>query len=234
MSEIVEITTNTRSLTSARILLQQQFVLAFIIGLHLLAVLMWLQKKQPRVEQRPTLISILLRPSANVTAPSPDRPSPSIDRTPTVTSKKRLPDHVISLPDASSFEADTNRSDAVSEAASSAAASSPDASFDLNLVRRQASRVARTIARELPAVPSGAETPWTRFGRDVDAAHLEAGVWQDSYTAPDGTIIYRKHIGGRTFCRMSGNVGPENGVIKGIDEAGSIACPTRTQWKREP
>lgn len=104
----------------------------------------------------------------------------------------------------------------------------------MDLVRHEASRVARTIAREMPNMPSGADTPWTRFGRDVDAAHFEAGVWQDSYTAPDGTIIYRKHVGGRTICRMSGNVGPENGVIKGINDAGSIACPARAQWKREP
>jgi len=89
------------------------------------------------------------------------------------------------------------------------------------------------IAQETPGAAYGADTPWTRFRRDVDAAHFESGVWQDSYTAADGTIIYRKHIGGRTICRMSGNVSAGTGVIKGIDEAGSIACPARAQWKRE-
>jgi len=104
----------------------------------------------------------------------------------------------------------------------------------MDLVRRDASRVARTIAHEMRSTPSDTDTPWSRLGRDVDAAHSGAGVWQDSYTAPDGTIIYRKHVGGRTICRMSGSVGPENGILKGVNDAGSISCPTRTQWKREP
>jgi len=104
----------------------------------------------------------------------------------------------------------------------------------MDLVRRDASRVARAIAHEMRSAPSGGDTPWSRLGRDVDAAHAGAGVWQESYTAPDGTIIYRKHVGGQTICRMSGSVGPENGITKGINDAGSISCPTRTQWKREP
>jgi hypothetical protein len=209
-------------------------VLAFIIGLHLLAVLVWLQEKRLRVEQQPTFVSILLRPTAKVTAPSPDRPSPPTHRTPTVTSETRLPEHDTPPPDADSPNASPERPDAAPAPASSAPANSPGASFDMDLVRREGSRVARTIARDMPGVPSGADTRWARFERDVDAAHFEAGVWQDSYTASDGTIIYRKHIGGRTFCRMSGHVGPENGVIRGIDDAGSIACPARAQWKREP
>jgi hypothetical protein len=204
-------------------------VLAIIISLHLLAVLVWLQDKRLRVDQRPTLISILLQPAAKVAAPSPDRPRPSSHRIPDAVSKWRFPEHDISPTDAG-----TDRPDAASDTTSSAPPSSPEPGFNMDLVRRVGSRVARTIAREMPSVPTGTDTPWARFERHVDAAHFEAGVWQDSYTAPDGTIIYRKHIGGRTVCRMSGNVGPENGIIKGIDQAGSIACPARAQWKREP
>jgi hypothetical protein len=221
-------------LASAKTFLRKQSVLAVIISVHLLALAMWLQEKRVRMERQPALISILLRPIVKATAPTTDRPSPAIHRTPTSMSKKKLPEHDISLPDAGPSHASTNRADAASDAPSPTPASSPDASFNMDLVRRQASRVARAIAQELPSVPSGADSRWTRFGHDVDAAHFEAGVWQDSYTAPDGTIIYRKHVGGKTICRMSGNVGPENGVIKGIDEAGSIACPSRAQWKREP
>jgi len=219
-------------LASANTLLRKQCVLAFIASLHLLAVLMWMQEKRLHVEQRPTLMSILLIPTTKVTAPSADRASPSIHRTPAASLKKRLPEHDIAATAPASSHAGTTRPDAVPETPSSSPESSPEPNFDMDLVRRQASHVARAIARELPSVPSGSDTPWARFGRDVDAAHFEAGVWQDSYTAPDGTIIYRKHIGGRTICRMSGNVGPENGIIKGIDEAGSIACPARAQWKR--
>lgn len=84
------------------------------------------------------------------------------------------------------------------------------------------------------ASPAPARTRGGAGECDVDAAHFGAGVWQDSYAAPDGTIIYRKHVGGQTICRMSGNVGPENGTIMGTDEAGSVACLSTAQWKREP
>lgn len=221
-------------MASAKTLLQKQVVLAFIVSLHLLVVLVWLQEKRLRVEQKPALISILLRSTARLAVPSTLLPNPSIHRTPAVLPKTRLPVHDISPPDAGSSEAGTNRADAPLDETSSAPVSSSEASFNVDLVRRQARRVAQTIARELPSVPSGADAPWARFEREVDAAHFEAGVWQDSYTAADGTIIYRKHIGGRTFCRMSGTVGNGTGVMKGIDEAGSIACPARAQWKREP
>jgi hypothetical protein len=194
----------------------------------------WLHEKRPRLVPGTTLITILLRPPTKATAPAPDRPIPSIHHIPIIPPTPRVPEHDISLPDARAAYTGATRATAASDAAAPTPASSPEKNFDMDLVRRQASRVARAIARELPNVPSGPDSAWTRFGRDVDAAHYEAGVWQDSYTAADGTIIYRKHVGGRTICRMSGNVGPENGVIKGIDEAGSIACPSRAQWKREP
>jgi hypothetical protein len=214
--------------------LRKQCVLALIIGLHVLAVMAWLQEKRLRVDRGTTLITILLQPPATATMPSPESPGPSNRRAPIIKPALRFPELDISPPDASPSQAGANPAATASDTAPSAPPNSPAASFNMDLVRRQASRVARAIARELPNVPSGADSAWARFGRDVDAAHYEAGVWQDSYTAADGTIIYRKHVGGRTICRMSGNVGPENGIIKGIDEAGSIACPSRAQWKREP
>lgn len=234
VSMMVEITRTATPFASAKTVLRKQFVLAFIISLHLMALAIWLQEKRLRVVQQPTLISILLLPTAKDAAPIVDRPSPSSYRTPTANSKKKFPVHDISPLDASPSRAGTNQSDAASDAAASTPASPPEANFNMDLFRRAASRVARAIAQEQPSVPAGPDSSWTRFRNNVDAAHLEAGVWQDSYTAPDGTIIYRKHIGGRTICRMSGNVGPENGVIKGIDEAGSIACPSHGQWNREP
>jgi hypothetical protein len=221
-------------LASAHPLLRKQFVLALIIGLHLLAVMAWLQEKRPRIDRGTTLITILLRPPTKAAVPSPDRTIPSIHRTPIIKPARRISGQDIAPAVASPSTAGANRADAPPDTSVSAPAASPGAGFNMDLVRRQASRVARAIARELPSVPSRADSAWARFGRDVDAAHYEAGVWQDSYTAADGTIIYRKHVGGRTICRMSGNVGPENGVIKGIDEAGLIACPSRAQWKREP
>lgn len=220
-------------LAPATTIRRKQCVLGFIVSLHVLAAFVWLQEKRLRVDQPPTFISILLQPAAKMTAPSPDRPGPSVHRAPTVIPMRRLPVHDIPPPDADADRPDATP-DATPDVASSAPASSPEPGFNMDLVRREASRVARTIAHEMRSTPSGTDTPWSRLGRDVDAAHSGAGVWQDSYTASDGTIIYRKQVGGRTICRMSGNVGPENGIIKGIDQAGSVSCPTRAQWKREP
>jgi hypothetical protein len=70
---------------------------------------MWLQEKRVRMERQPALISILLRPTVKVPAPATDRPIPAIHRTPTSKPRKKLPEHDISLPDAGSPHASTNR-----------------------------------------------------------------------------------------------------------------------------
>jgi hypothetical protein len=212
---------------------RNRLVLAFAIALHLLAALFWLQDKRLRPMERPESVSILLYPAAERATHSLDRPSPSITRTRRALSEIVAPEHDVASPVAAAPRTDEDSRSVPSDKESAAPANPSPAGLSMDLIRRQARQVARAMSQGLPGLPSGTDTPWSRFRRDVEAAHFEPGIWQDSYTAPDGTIIYRKHVGGRVLCRMSGNVGG-TGVVKGIDEAGSIPCPSRGEWKREP
>jgi hypothetical protein len=113
--------------------------------------------------------------------------------------------------------------------------SGPD--FTLDLLKRQGHRIVRAMSREEPIVPVEADTPWARFRRHLEAAHVERGasVQQDSYTSPDGTVIYRKRVGNRTMCRTGGSIG--GGTAAGVrsgGDAGWIPCPSGVAWKREP
>lgn len=71
-----------------------------------------------------------------------------------------------------------------------------------------------------------------RLRRNLEDAHVEpvTGVQQDSYTAPDGVIIYRTRVGRRTVCRRSGSVGLGIAGTRGVEEAGSVSCPKGVQW----
>ncbi len=65
------------------------------------------------------------------------------------------------------------------------------------------------------------------------SAHL------DSYTSPDGVVIYRRRVGGRIACyrtgSVAGGVDPSLGVlsVRGANDAGSVPCPGSAQWKQE-
>jgi hypothetical protein len=126
-------------------------------------------------------------------------------------------------------------SDTPPEVADPMAESSPG--FDIDLAKRQAGRIAYELGKGQPRAPIEANTPWTRFRDQLDAAHVESltGAQQDSYTSPDGTVIYRLHVGGRTLCRSSGSVGGTSiGLTKGVNGAGSLPCPRSAEWKRLP
>ena len=122
-------------------------------------------------------------------------------------------------------------------AAAPAAAAPSGPSFTLDLLKRQGHRIVRAMSKEENLVPLEADTPWARFRRHLEAAHIERGasVQQDSYTSPDGTIIYRKRVGDRTMCRTGGGIG--GGTTAGVrsgGDAGWIPCPGGVTWKREP
>jgi hypothetical protein len=75
-----------------------------------------------------------------------------------------------------------------------------------------------------------------RFRRGLEAAHVDrsTSVHEDSYTSPDGTVIYRKRIGNRSICRRSGNISPlgMNSMAMG-GEAADIPCPAGVDWKKD-
>jgi hypothetical protein len=70
-------------------------------------------------------------------------------------------------------------------------------------------------------VPDEADTPMGRFQRGLESAHIDRSLTlqSDSYTSPDGVVIYRKRIGNRYRCRRAGGV---------IMPAGRDAAPARS------
>ena len=58
--------------------------------------------------------------------------------------------------------------------------------------------------------------------------------WVARYTSPDGVIIYRKTIGGRSSCYRTGSVG---GLVTGFGNAdlhgaSIMECPRGLSWTR--
>jgi hypothetical protein len=222
---------------------RNRVALACIVGLHLLAGLLWTQEKRMRPLEAPTMVSILLR-AVDRTAPSPARPAPLPPPAPAARAHAAqaapavpaLPPAVLLAPDASvpATEPDTR---AAPDPAPATAAGPSGPGFDMDLLQRRAGRVTRAIAKELPPLPAEPDTKWARFQRDLAAAHVERGnsVREDSYTAPDGSTIYRKRVGGRTLCRMGGSVGVLNmQLMHDQGEARWIPCPKDAQWKGAP
>ena len=126
----------------------------------------------------------------------------------------------------------------------------PPAESALDAMVGRARGDARAIDREFrkgkSGVPEVADTPWGRFRMALEAAHKDRGlgVTSESYTAPDGQVIYRFRRGGKYKCRSGGSVGPKIGgavgggevlfdVQGGAGRAGEVRCPSSAEWKRD-
>jgi hypothetical protein len=107
--------------------------------------------------------------------------------------------------------------------------------FGLNLSKRQAGRIDRELRKGKSGVPDEPDTPMGRFRRGLEQAHVDRSwsVREDSYTSPDGTIIYRKRIGKGSICRRGGNVSPlgMNSMAMAGEAANDIPCPKGVDWK---
>jgi len=95
-----------------------------------------------------------------------------------------------------------------------------------------AGRVDRELRQGGSPISAEPERKWERFASMVAAARVPAtgAVTVDSYTAPDGVVIYRKTVGGRVACYRSGSVGGIN--ASDGHSAGYTACPPGAQWRR--
>jgi len=113
--------------------------------------------------------------------------------------------------------------------------------------RREAGIIDRELRKGKSGVPEAADTPWARLQVAMEGAHRERGlsVTSETYTAPDGQVIYRFRRGGKVFCRGSGSVAPKIGgavgggevlfdVQGGEGRAGTLVrCPSQAEFKRD-
>jgi hypothetical protein len=108
-------------------------------------------------------------------------------------------------------------------------------SFTAGLAARQAGRIDRELRGGKSGVPLEADTPWARFQRGLEAAHVETSMSAhlDSYTSPDGVVIYRERVGNRVICRRTGSVGLGIAGAVNVNDAGPVNCPSGVTWKRE-
>lgn len=213
------------------------WVLALTVGLHLLAALYWMGERRLRPAAPPQVLTILLQPRAPrlmAALPTPHRPPlPRTQRSPAaaVVPAMKMPEpESASQPDAAAAAADP--SPALLDAANGSGLS-------LDALARQAGRIDRELRKGSSGVPLTAGTPMARFARAVESAHVEPGLGEqiDSYTYPDGVVVYRKRVAGRAFCRRSGSVRgdfvPGASGLAGVNDAGEVACPAGVAWKRD-
>ena len=123
-------------------------------------------------------------------------------------------------------------------------ASSAQGGFAASLARQQAGRIDRELRKGKPGVPTEADTPAARFQRGVESAHIDRSLTlqSDTYTSPDGVVIYRFRQGNRYRCRRAGGVGmplagmPGTGSITAASAgaAGSTDCPKGVVWNQDP
>lgn len=236
---------------------RNKLALGLTAGFHLLAVQLWVHERHVYRRAQPEIVSALLRQPGqllllpvftyplilkqqkNETATKPSQVLPVIPKSmgiriskdrPTKSSRTQAP--------AADLETFSNiKSIETPDSGTNSNGAPRGTSFDMALARRQARHISGEVNKGESGVLTAASSPWARLGHELNAAHVEpiTGVQQDSYTASDGTIIYRKRVGNRTFCRRSGSVGGggifDNG---GKESAGWISCPSQAEWKREP
>jgi hypothetical protein len=230
--------------------------LALVFGMHIAALLVWMQQRPVRLPDPPEVVSILLRPSApppGAEAPRERPPEPALPGP-----RKRPPPafDVVRAAPAAPAAAPTAPAAAVPVPASPTTPSALDdartppsvqdaireqkdgeGGFSLNLSKHQAGRIDRELRKGKSGVPDDPDTPMGRFRRGLEQAHVDRSlsVREDSYTSPDGTIIYRKRIGKGSICRRGGNVSPlgMNSMAMGGEAKNDIPCPKGVDWKSD-
>jgi len=224
-----------------------------VLGAHLLLAWWWLAATGVRAlpSIAPVLREFLMVPVRLPPAPVAP-PAPTVRAVPRALPRAALPapakSKVITVPAAQPAPAPSS-SPPVSDALAEPTPTDPTAITDDSLAGR-ARRTAGSADHELrkgklaPLAPT--DTPWKRLAQGIEGARIDESMTQtsESYTSPDGTIVYRFRKNGRYYCRTGGSVRPSMfGAIGGgatlFDNAGGggtaglIACPSGVKFKRD-
>lgn len=219
------------------------------LGVHLLLAWSWRIAHPPARDLRGERVFYLVPVLPPAPASPQARPNPVPPRSTTPAAPRS---RSVSIPADSEAEPITAPTEAPAAVADPFAVTAPaePAESALDAMVGRAKRDARAIDRELrkgkSGVPEVADTPWGRFKQGLEAAYIDRSrvTVSESYTSPDGEIIYRFRQGGKVWCRISGGVGPRIGgaegggatnfdVAGGNGRAGIIACPSGVSWKRD-
>jgi len=233
--------------------------LAVTLGLHLLLGWWWLQATGVRV--LPAAVSaprefIVVA----VLAPAPSRPStaPAAAASPRPRAAQAIPARAVPAAPTVAPQpltpapADTAPSAATSEPAADPFPTPPGSAQDstaagddslANRGKRTAGAVDHELRKGKLAPLAPVDSKWQRFAEAVSNARVDTSrtLVSESYTAPDGVVVYRFRLGGRTWCRTGGGIRPspfgaQVGGATSFDTAGgggfagTIECPTRVQF----
>jgi hypothetical protein len=222
--------------------------LALTLGLHLLLVLVWLAGargdpgREPASKPPPASVLVLLRPPSLPRA-QPEPPSaaaqPSLHRVRPVPRAARAATAAAATPAPAVSPPTSDAAASTDVQAVPAQADTAPTALPGDLLARSkamAGRVDRELRKGASPITAEPERKWERFADAFAAARKDGSrtVTLDSYTAPDGVIVYRKTVGGRVSCYRSGSVG---GLVTGFGSAdghgaGNTTCPTGVSWTR--
>ena len=215
--------------------------LALTLGLHLLLVLAWLTGARggrvPEAPQR-AFTFVLVQPPARP-RPAPDLPPPLPPPLPLPRSRLpasiSIPTPVMAAPAVAASSPDADPASAPQSAPAPAAAEALPGDL-LKSSRAMAGRIDRELRNGASPISAEPERKWERFAEAFAAARTSGGntVTLDSYTSPDGVIIYRRTIGGTAHCYRTGSVG---GLVTGFGNAdlhgaSVMDCPRGLSWTR--
>lgn len=218
--------------------------LALVLGVHLVAAWWWLTSSatMPALPGAATALRELF--IVPVLPPMRPAPPPPIEVAAPVV-KPSAPARIAPIPVAPSPSPDPAPAavDDVVAKPSSQGEAAPAESTAARALR--AAGAADHALRGGKAVPlSPADTPWNRFVQGVEGARKDTSrtLKSETYTAPDGTVIYRFRQGGRVWCRTGGHVRPllggaEGGGAAQFDRrgsegaAGTTPCPSQAQFE---
>ena len=207
--------------------------LALTLALHLLLVLAWLMGARggaaPEAPARASTL-VLVRPLA--ARPPAPRPPPRLAL------PRSRPPAIIGRPATPAAMASASTPEPASAPSEEPAAAAPDALPGdlLKSSRAMAGRIDRELRKGASPISAEPERKWERFAEAFAAARKggDNTVTRDRYTSPDGVVIYRTTIGGRSRCYRSGSVG---GMVTGFGNAdlhgaSIMDCPKGLSWTR--
>ena len=237
--------------------------LAVTLGLHLLLGWWWLQATGVRVlpatvsAPREFIVVAVLTPAPSRSSAAPSAPAAAASPRPraaqAVPARAVPAAPSVALPPITPAPADTAPPAATSEPAADPFPTPPGSAQDTTATgddslasrgKRTAGAVDHELRKGKLAPLDPGDNKWQRFAQAVGDARVDTSrtLTSESYTAPDGVVVYRFRQGGRTWCRTGGDIRPspfgaQAGGAALFDKAGgggfagTVRCPTRVEFK---
>jgi hypothetical protein len=237
--------------------------LAVTLGLHLLLGWWWLQATGVRVlpatvsAPREFIVVAVLTPAPSRSSAAPSAPAAAASPRPraaqAVLARAVPAAPSVALPPITPAPADSAPPAATSEPAADPFPTPPGSAQDTTATgddslasrgKRTAGAVDHELRKGKLAPLDPGDNKWQRFAQAVGDARVDTSrtLTSESYTAPDGVVVYRFRQGGRTWCRTGGDIRPspfgaQAGGAALFDKAGgggfagTVRCPTRVEFK---